>query len=1305
AVTKTYDGSLAAAGTAVVTLGTLYNNASNGGTLDSLSGGTFAYTDANAGTGKTVTTDAVTVNDGNLGGNYTVSYANNAASIIDKAALSLIAVANNRVYDRTSTATLSSLSLSGLVTGETLTPVVAGDVTFADKYAADGKTVTITNIGIIAGIGDTGLVSNYSISSTATTTANITKADIHVAGVVGIDKVYDGTLTAGINANAASLVGVISGDVTSVGSITGTFVDKNVGVGKSIVGSAFVLTGADGVNYNLIQPTGLTASITPRSLAVSATGVNKDYDGLLGATVTLADNRISNDNLTFTYNAAFLDKNVGKSKYIGVSGIALGGTDAGNYTFNLTAAAFANISKATLTVSATGVNKIYDGNSTASLTLSDNRMSNDQLSISFGSASFQSPAAGHNKLINVSGINVTGDDVGNYTFNVTAQASADITGKLIYITSGVLANSKIYDGNINTTLNTGNVLYTGAINDDVLSFSAGAGTFADKNVGNAKAVTVTSMVLSGTNSDSYELVLPTNLMANITPAMLTITAVSDSKVYDGTATSMATPTVTFGSVFTGDSLTGLSESFASKNVLGTNASTLNVGNGYTLDDGNNGANYTVTLASGTGTITPAALTITAVSDSKVYDGTTTSLMTPTVTSGTVFTGDSLTGLSESFANKNVMGMNGSTLNVGTGYTLIDNNNGANYAVTLVSSTGSITPAALTLTPISSIKTYDGTITSTGTVTVAGNVSGDIVNVSEEFSSKNALGNNASTLGIKAGYTVVDSSAADMIGNYTITNTATATGTINQLALAGSILTGTSVYGAAMSPGLASFINAVSGDDLGNARVEVNTNGNTSSSGYLKAGNYTGIEFVTALSGADAGNYSYANIVGNYTINKLALSGSVASGSSIYGSSLNQGAASFSNAISNDDLGIATVAVDSAGLTSSSGNFIAGFHIGKQYVSGLSGVDADNYTFTEITGDYNVNKKNIVVAGIISTANKVYDGNRDAIINSNAAGFNGMVAGDVLSVTATGLFDTKNVGSNKTVTLTSNYSGADAGNYNITDQASSTAGVSAKALTVSGISAANKVYDGNRDAIINSNAAGFNGMVAGDVLSVTATGLFDTKNVGSNKTVTLTSNYSGADAGNYNITDQANSTAGVSAKALTVSGISAANKVYDGNLDATINSSAAGFDGMVADDVLSVTATGLFDTKNVGSNKTVTLTSNYSGADAGNYNITDQANSTAGVSAKALTVSGISAANKVYDGNRDATINGSAAGFNGMVAGDVLSVTATGLFDTKNVGSNKTVTLTSNYSGADAGNYNITDQANSTAGVSAKALTV
>ena len=74
-VTKTYDGTTAAAGAATVKSGQLF-------TGDTISGGSFAFTDKNAGTDKTVTTSAVTLNDGNNGGNYTVSYANNTDSSI-----------------------------------------------------------------------------------------------------------------------------------------------------------------------------------------------------------------------------------------------------------------------------------------------------------------------------------------------------------------------------------------------------------------------------------------------------------------------------------------------------------------------------------------------------------------------------------------------------------------------------------------------------------------------------------------------------------------------------------------------------------------------------------------------------------------------------------------------------------------------------------------------------------------------------------------------------------------------------------------------------------------------------------------------------------------------------------------------------------------------------------------------------------------------------------------------------------------------------------------------------------------------
>ena len=54
--------------------------------------------------------------------------------------------------------------------------------------------------------------------------------------------------------------------------------------------------------------------------------------------MSLADNRLAGDSLSTSYtSASFASKNVGTAKTVSVSGIALSGTDAANYTANTTA--------------------------------------------------------------------------------------------------------------------------------------------------------------------------------------------------------------------------------------------------------------------------------------------------------------------------------------------------------------------------------------------------------------------------------------------------------------------------------------------------------------------------------------------------------------------------------------------------------------------------------------------------------------------------------------------------------------------------------------------------------------------------------------------------------------------------------------------------------------------------------------------------------------------------------------------------------------------------------------------------------
>src|SRR5207247_11234769 len=100
-------------------------------------------------------------------------------------------------------------------------------------------------------------------------------------------------------------------------------------------------------------------------------------------------------------SASFANKNVGSAKSVSVTGIALSGADAANYTANATATTTANITARSLSVSASGLNKVYDGNTNASVTLSANRLAGDTLTTSYTSASFANKNVGAAKTVTV----------------------------------------------------------------------------------------------------------------------------------------------------------------------------------------------------------------------------------------------------------------------------------------------------------------------------------------------------------------------------------------------------------------------------------------------------------------------------------------------------------------------------------------------------------------------------------------------------------------------------------------------------------------------------------------------------------------------------------------------------------------------------------------------------------------------------------------------------------------------------------------------------------------------------------------
>src|SRR5574343_447781 len=138
--------------------------------------------------------------------------------------------------------------------------------------------------------------------------------------------------------------------------------------------------------------------------------------------------------------------------------------------------------------------------------------------------------------------------------------------------------------------------------------------------------------------------------------------------------------------------------------------------------------------------------------------------------------------------------------------------------------------------------------------------------------------------------------------------------------------------------------------------------------------------------------------------------------------------------------------------------------------------------------------------------------------------------------------------------------------------------------------------------------------------------------------------SGRDGAKYQISGLTWRLGGDITKAnLTVSGLAAQNNVYDGNTNATLSGTAT-LAGVIGSDAVSLSGsaptTGAFADKNAGSAKSVSasLTGlSLSGSDAGNYQISGLTSPLAADITKAnLTVSGLAAQNKVYDGNTTAT---------------------------------------------------------------------
>ncbi len=705
---KVYDGTTTAVVTGTASLqateaagtGTASDGKSYAGDTVSITGtATGTYNSKDKATATTVTFGGLSLT-GAQAGDYSLTASTQAATIT-AAGLTVSGItATNKVYNASTTASLNTAgaALVGVFSGDTVTlGTSSASGAFASKNVGNGITVTVAGLTISGA-----QVSDYTLTQ-PTTTANITPASLAVTAA-GVGKVYDATT----NATVTLSDNRINGDVVTDSYTSASFTNKNVANGKSVTVSGISISGTDAGNYTLQNTTATaTANITPASLTVTATGVNKVYDATANATVTLSDNRINGDVVTDSYtSASFANKNVANGKSATISGISISGTDAGNYTLqNTTATATANIAPASLTVTATGVNKVYDATNNASTTLSDNRISGDVVTDSYTSASFSGKDVGTGLTVSVSGISISGTDAGDYTLqNTTATTTANITQASLTVT--IANDSHVYGttdsfSTLAPTINTG-------VNGENLDISySSVGNTVTAHVGSSSPVTGTLSNGSGLTTD-YSVTLTPGALT-VTPYTFSYTIANDSHVY-GTTDSFSTLAAT---IATGVNSQNLDIAYSSVG----NTVTAHVGSSSPITgmlsngSGLNG-DYSVTLTPGALTVTPANLYVTANANSKTYGAT----ASDTGAISGVLNNDDITA---SFSSAG----DGAAAPVGAGSyaitaTLSDPNSAlSNYTVHETDSTLTVNKANATISVTPYSVSYDSSAhTASGTVT-------------------------------------------------------------------------------------------------------------------------------------------------------------------------------------------------------------------------------------------------------------------------------------------------------------------------------------------------------------------------------------------------------------------------------------------------------------------------------------------------------------------------------------------------------------------------------------------------------------
>ncbi|NBT24314.1 fibronectin type III domain-containing protein, partial [bacterium] len=880
--------------------------------------------------------------------------------------------------------------------------------------------------------------------------------------------------------------------------------------------------------------------------------------------------------------------------------------------------------------------------------------------------------------IGVSGGGATAQSV------ATSSSGNTVAPKSVTIT-GLSATGKVYDGTTSVTIS-GTAAYDGLANGESYSVTDSVTwTFPDKNIGTGKVLSRSASYTAP--NGNYSLPAQPSLSADITAKELTGSFTANNKVFDNSTTATVATRAVTGKIGSEDvNHTGGTATFADVDVANGKTVTLESATLTGADAGN----YTLTsVSTTTANITQGAAAITfgalpagkKVGDAAFSAGATTTLGT----------------ISYSSANTAVATVNAST--------------------------GSITLVAPGVTTI--------TATVAGTANFTGDTKSQTLNVGSAGGGGQYSVDFEGATETKTAYTSGSVTLSGISWNMTDALIGTLAGSDYFVGVRSARLRGFTTSSMTMQAdksngaGTVSFKYRQYGSDAqASWKVEYSTDQGTN---WTQAGTFTAtstaqdfsatvnvsgnVRFrIVHNSGGDTSTNKRAN-VDNFVVTDypsagapaITPSGTFSALSTTYGTASDASATTATVTGGSLTADITATAPTGFQVSSDGTNYgstatftqTGGFANGTLYLRLAANAAAGSYNSQVVrltsTGasdqtlaidNSTVSQKALTIGAPTLTTTKEYDGTRTAAVTAGA--LSGVVGSDTVTVSATAGYDTAGVGTSKTIMVSYSLGGAQAGNYSAPANSEETNGViTAKAVTISGITGVNRLYDGSTTATVTGTAT-LNGVLAGDAANVSLTGTpsfsFADTAVGVGKPVTATGyGLRGAAAGNYSLS-QPTVSADITAKGLTISGATATNRAYSGSTTVAVSGGSL-----------------------VGTSKTVTVTGySISGGSAGNYRLTQPTGLTVNITQKAVTITGISIANKTYDGTTAATITGTAA-YSGLVGSESFAVAGTpsAVFDSAAVGNLKSVTV-SGYT-APTANYSISQPTGLTANIGAASL--